>query len=119
MSRNAETDSDFVSNLNLDNFIPHINETELVMVNFWSPNCQPCHRFMPVFQRVAKNFSEINFGVVNVEVEQELAAALRIQSLPTVMIFQNGELVYRAGKTHLASELEDLLSAVMDSKQSF
>lgn len=111
------SESDPVANLDLASFIPYINETELAMVDFWSPSCQPCHRFIPIFRAVAKNFPEVNFGMVNVACEQELAAALRIQSLPTVMLFQGGELVYRAAKMHLASELQDLIKATVKLKQ--
>lgn len=65
-----------------------------VVVDFWAPWCGPCLNFAPVFEDVAEERSgKMRFVKVNTEVERELSARFRIRSIPTIMIFKNGEVV--------------------------
>ncbi|MFP5597456.1 thioredoxin TrxC [Kluyvera sp. 142486] len=65
-----------------------------VVVDFWAPWCGPCRNFAPIFEDVAEEQSgKIRFVKVNTEAERELSARFRIRSIPTIMIFKNGEIV--------------------------
>lgn len=65
-----------------------------VVVDFWAPWCGPCRSFAPIFEDVAEERSgKIRFVKVNTEVERELSARFRIRSIPTIMLFKNGEVV--------------------------
>ena len=65
-----------------------------VVVDFWAPWCGPCRSFAPIFEDVAEERSgKMRFVKVNTEAERELSARFRIRSIPTIMIFKNGEVV--------------------------
>ena len=65
-----------------------------VVVDFWAPWCGPCRNFAPIFEDVAEERSgEMRFVKVNTEMERELSARFRIRSIPTIMMFKNGEVI--------------------------
>jgi thioredoxin 2 len=65
-----------------------------VVVDFWAPWCGPCRSFAPIFEDVAEERSgKVRFVKVNTEAERELSARFRIRSIPTIMLFKNGEVV--------------------------
>ncbi len=65
-----------------------------VVVDFWAPWCGPCVNFAPIFEDVAEERSgKVRFVKVNTEAEPELSARFRIRSIPTIMIFKQGEMV--------------------------
>ena len=66
-----------------------------VVVDFWAPWCGPCRMFAPTFEKVAHNFPlKAVFAKVNTENEQHLAARFGIRSIPTMMVFKNGQAVF-------------------------
>ncbi|HFQ5210502.1 TPA: thioredoxin TrxC [Vibrio vulnificus] len=77
-----------------DNFAHLLQSAQPVVVDFWAPWCNPCVGFAPVFQDVAaERKGKVRFIKINTEIEQQLAAQFQIRSIPTVMVFKNGQRV--------------------------
>jgi thioredoxin 1 len=95
------------------NFEETIAANEIVLVDFWASWCGPCRQFAPVFEKAAEAHPEIVFGKVDTEAERELAAAARITSIPTLMAFKGGHLVFSQPGALPAPALEQLVEAVV------
>ena len=98
--------------LTTDNFDSTIMCNDIVVVDFWAEWCGPCKMFAPTFEAISEKHPEIVFGKVDTEVEQSLAAAAGIQSIPTLMIFRDSILLFSQPGALPPSALEDLVGQV-------
>ena len=96
--------------LTTENFNETVNSDKIVLVDFWATWCGPCRQFGPIFESVSKKHPDIVFGKVDTDAQQELAASAQISSIPTLMIFREGVLIFRNSGALPAAALEDLIS---------
>ena len=101
-----------VKTLTAVDFEATILANPIVLVDFWAAWCGPCRAFAPVFERSAQNHSDIVHAKVDTDAERELAAIVGIRSVPAVMAFREGVLVYSQPKAMPAAVLEDLIGQV-------
>jgi len=100
--------------LTKDRFAQTVTGEGMVLVDFWAAWCGPCLRFAPVFEQASAQHPDIVFGKVDTEAEVELAAAAQITSIPTLMAFRDGILVFAQPGALPASALEQVIAALRD-----
>ncbi|GAA4739516.1 thioredoxin [Gordonia alkaliphila] len=95
-----------------DNFEQTVLDSEIVLVDFWASWCGPCRQFAPTFEAAAEKHDGIVFGKVDTEAEQQLAQAASIRSIPTLMVFKKGHLVFNEAGALPPQALDSLLEQV-------
>jgi thioredoxin 1 len=98
--------------LTSQNLVQNVEKDGILLVDFWASWCGPCRSFAPVFDAASEANPDIVFGKVNTEEEVELASALQITSIPTIMAFRDGVLVFRQPGALPRAALDELISAV-------
>ena len=89
-----------------------ITESPIVFVDFWAEWCGPCKMFGPVFETASEKHADVVFAKVDTEAEQSLAGAAGITSIPTLMAFRDGILLFRQPGALPAPSLEELIVAI-------
>ena len=98
--------------LTKDTFTNTINNSEIVLVDWWADWCGPCKAFAPTFEQKSDEHSDIVFAKVDTEAEQELSQLAQITSIPTLMAFREGILLFSQAGALPTTALEELIQAV-------
>jgi thioredoxin 1 len=93
-------------------FSAQIEKSGITLVDFWAEWCGPCRMFGPIFEAASDKYPEITFGKVDTEAQQDLAEEAGISSIPTLMVFRDGILLYNNPGALPAEALDEIISAV-------
>jgi thioredoxin 1 len=95
-----------------ENLESTIQDNGIVVLDFWASWCGPCRRFAPTFEDASNRHGDVTFGKIDTEAQKQLAMELQISSIPTLMVFRDGVLLYREAGALPPGDLEQLVQQV-------
>ncbi|MDA7799124.1 thioredoxin [Aquiluna sp.] len=98
----------------LADFEATVGKEGITLVDFWAEWCGPCKSFGPIFEKVSEDHPNLRFAKVDTEAEQELASMAGITSIPTLMVFRDGILLFNQAGALPAPALEELVGKVKE-----
>ena len=100
--------------LTAENFDESVRDNDVLFVDFWAGWCGPCRQFAPTYEAASVANPDLSFGSVNTEEQHQLSSAAGISSIPTLMVFRDGILVFSQPGALPPAALDQLIKAVRD-----
>jgi thioredoxin len=100
----------------METFESIVDSHPIVILDFWAAWCGPCRIFAPVFEEMAEKHPDVYFGKVNTEVATELAEAFQVRSIPTIIAFKSGDIVFEQPGVLSPGMLNDLIGKIREMK---
>jgi thioredoxin 1 len=100
------------SAMTIDDFNVEVSNPGMVFLDFWASWCGPCRAFAPIFQAAAERNPDIVWGKIDVDSQPDLAGVLEIRSIPTLMVFRDGILLFERAGVLSAAALDQLVAKV-------
>jgi thioredoxin 1 len=95
-----------------ENFEATVTKQGIVMLDWWAAWCGPCRAFAPIFEKASEQHTDITFGKIDTDAQPDLAGMFQIRSIPTLMVFRDGVLLFEQAGALPAPALEELLQKV-------
>jgi len=100
--------------LTAENFEASVQGNEILFVDFWASWCGPCRAFAPTYEAASEANPDLTFGSVNTEEQHQLSSAAQVTSIPTLMVFRDGILIFSQPGALPPAALDQLITAVRD-----